>query len=180
MLQSQLDFAAQMVEEAKESGHPFPGYAAAEACLESAWGASGLATRDKDVFGLKEPSWWSGQVDDIKTEEVIKGVRETVDAKWPVFESYSQAFAARLHVLNSMPSIYGPALTSTSGPEFVRLVSAYWVVPGTFPDQTACPVFWFPSGEYQFDDTKIRWSTAPNRATQVLATYQSHVDVFGA
>ena len=175
----QLSFAQQMVSEAKLSGHPFPNYAAAEACLESGWGGSELAVKDKDVFGLKAPSWWTGQVDDIRTEEVIRGVQETVEAKWPVFVSYADAFSARLHVLNSMPSVYGAALSSNSGPEFVRLVSAYWVVPGTFADPIACPTFEFPSGIWQFDDTKTRWSTAPNRAAQVLATFQSHIDVFG-
>jgi flagellum-specific peptidoglycan hydrolase FlgJ len=95
----QIQFAKQMVSEAKNSGHPWPGYAAAEASLESAWDKSGLAVRDKDVFGLKAAEWWTGQVDNIITREVINGVSEMVMAKWPVFSSYADCFAARLKVL---------------------------------------------------------------------------------
>lgn len=178
---SETQFARQMVAEAKTSGHPFPGYAAAEAFLESAsyssiTGQSGLASRDKDVFGLKTPSWWTGQVDHIQTREVINGVSENVNASWPVFETYAQCFAARLKVIESLP-IYSEALGATSGPEFIRLVSARWSPLGTFPVTDAHPVFTFPSGDYQFASS--RWSTAPNRASSVLSTYDSHIEVFG-
>ena len=177
----ETQFAQQMVAEAKSSGHPFPGYAAAEAFLESAsyssiTGQSGLASRDKDVFGLKEPSWWTGQVDQIQTREVINGVSVMVNASWPVFETYAQCFAARLKVLDSLP-VYSEALSATTGPEFIRLVSASWGSVGSFPVSDSHPLFTFPSGTYQF--LSGRWSTAPNRASSVLSVYNSHPDIFG-
>jgi flagellum-specific peptidoglycan hydrolase FlgJ len=176
---AQTQFAQQMVDEATTSGHLFPGYAAAEACLESAWGASGLCIRDKDVFGLKAAEWWTGQVDDIITREVINGVSEMVTAKWPVFETYADAFSARLHTLNLLPSRYGEALAAKTGPEFVRLVSAAWFAPGTKTDLNLYPEFDFPSGRWQFNKDVYRWSTAPNRASEVLAVYNNHPDIFG-
>lgn len=176
--QSQIDFATQMVAEAKSSGHPWPGYAAAEAVLESAWGSSGLAVRDKDVFGLKTPSWWTGQTEEIDTREVLNGISVMVPAEWPIFPDYASAFAARLKVLQSMPSTYGEALGAQDGPEFVRLVSASWLTGDALPLSPAHPLFTFPSGTYQFKAG--RWSTAPNRASQVIATHDSHLEIFAA
>jgi hypothetical protein len=176
--QAQTDFATQMVQAAKDSGHPFPGYAAAECCLESGWGSSGLAINDLDVFGLKAPSWWTGQVQEIQTREVLNGVSVMVPAEWPVFPTYAAAFAARLTVLQSMPQTYGEALAAQDGPEFVRLVSASWLTGDAFPISPAHPTFDFPSGTYQF--AAGRWSTDPARAMSVIETYNSHVDIFGA
>jgi hypothetical protein len=168
-----------MVSEAKNSGHPWPGYAAAEASLESAWGKSGLAARDKDVFGLKAANWWDGQVDSIVTREVINGVSKMVMAKWPVFKTYADAFSARLHTLSLIPPRYGEALAAKTGPEFIRLVSAAWFDPGTEADLNLYPEFDFPSGRWQFNKDVYRWSTAPNRASEVLAVYNNHPDIFG-
>jgi flagellum-specific peptidoglycan hydrolase FlgJ len=175
-------FAQSLVSDAKSSGHPYPGYAAAEAFLESASynspdGKSGLAEHTNDVFGLKQPSWWTGQIFAEQTREVINGVSEMVAANWPAFETLSDAFNARLKTLQALPSIYGMALQATSGPEFVRLVSAAWVTSTTYPVSDAHPVFTFPSGVWQFDHG--RWSTAPNRASSVLLTYTTHVSIFG-
>lgn len=176
LTQAQSDFAAQMVQAAKDSSHPFPAYAAAECVLESGWGTSGLAVRDKDVFGLKEPSWWTGQVEEINTREVLNGVSVMVPAEWPVFPDYASAFAARLKVLQSMPSTYGEALAAEDGEEFIRLVSAVWVESGTLAVSESNPVFNFSSGLWQF--SKGRWSTDPSRATEVISTYNSHVGIF--
>jgi hypothetical protein len=182
LTQAETTFAQQLVSESKSSGHPFPGYAAAEAFLESASynspdGKSGLAEHTNDVFGLKQPSWWTGQIYAEQTREIINGVSEMVAANWPVFETLSDAFNARLKTLQALPSIYGLALQATSGPEFVRLVSASWVTSGTYPVSDAHPVFTFPSGVWQFDHG--RWSTAPNRASSVLSTYNTHISIFG-
>lgn len=181
MTQAETEFAKLMVSEAKKSGHPFPGYAAAEAFLESAsfksvTGQSGLAYRDKDVFGIKAPSWWVGKIDSIITREVINGVSEMVNAKWPVFETYADCFAARLKVLQSV-YIYQDSLEAKTGDEFVRLVSAGWVPEGTASYMSVRPLCAFPSGTYQF--VKGRWSTDPFRASKVLSTYSSHKDIFG-
>jgi hypothetical protein len=170
-----------MVSEAKTSDHPFPGYAAAEAFLESASyssvnGQSGLAYRDKDVFGLKQPGWWTGQVDEIQTREVLHGVSVMVSAKWPVFESYADCFSARIRVLKSLPNYYSEALEATTGEDFVRLVSASWVKQGTLNDTISHPVVTFPSGSWQFNTS--RWSTDPKRSLSVIQTYNAHKDVF--
>ena len=175
-------FAQQLVAEAKASGHPWPGYAAAEAFLESASyaapsGESGLALATNDVFGLKEPSWWQGQVYEEQTREVLNGISVMEPADWPEFPTLAAAFAARLTVLKSMPGTYGEALAAQDGAEFVRLVSAYWSPAAE--GETGPNIFTFPSGTYQFvNPPPCRWSTAPNRASEVLATYNSHPEIF--
>ena len=185
MTPSETQFAVQLVQEAKLSGHPFPGYAAAEAFLESAdWsssaGMSVLAENYHNIFGQKVSKWWTGKTVQIQTREVLNGVSVMVPATWPVFDSFAEAFAERLKLLHASPQYYAEALAASSGPEFVRLVSASWgtlnQVP--YPVGPAHPLFSFPSGQYQF--IAGRWSTAPNRASQVLATYNSHLEIFGA
>lgn len=168
---------------AKASGHPWPGYIAAAAFLESASyaspnGESGLAQHTDDILGIKRPSWWQGQVYDENTREVLDGVSEMEPADWPVFASFSDAFAASLTVLQSMPSTYGDALAAASGDEFIRMVSASWLTGDAFPISPAHPVFTFPSGTYQF--AAGRWSTDPGRASAVLSVYGGHPQIFAA
>ena len=176
-------FAQKLVAAAKASGHPWPGYIAAAAFLESAAyasadGESGLAEHTDDILGLKEPSWWKGQVYDENTREVLAGVSVMEPADWPVFPTLEAAFAAGYTVLKSMPSTYGEALAAHSGDEFIRLVSASWLAGDALPASTAHPVIHFPSGSYQFKAG--RWSTDPNRASSVLEVYDSHPNIFAA
>ena len=184
---AETTFAKQMVSEAVASGHPWPDYAAAEACLESfsyssPTGQSGLAQRDKDVFGLKAPEWWTGQIDTVQTREVLNGASVMVSAKWPVFETYADAFAARLHTLQNLPAYYAEALAATTGEDFVRLVSAKWGVGngpnGNFPlPMTAAhPIIIFPRGAFQF--LSARWSTDPTRAQQAIKIHDQHPEIF--
>ena len=175
-------FAVQMVAEAKTSGHPFPGYAAAEAFLESAnWqspnGMSGLAFNYHNIFGQKASRSWTGPTVQIQTREVLNGVDITVVATWPAYDSYAEAFADRLQLLHDAPTYYAEALSQTDGAEFVRTVSASWLTGDALPISPAHPVFTFPNGHtYQFNAG--RWSTAPNRALQVLQVYHGHPEVF--
>src|ERR1035437_3775128 len=141
-------FAQKMVAAAKSSGHPWAGYAAAEAVLESGWGTSELAQRDLDVFGLKAPLKWTGAVDHIQTEEVLHGHKVLVPAVWPVFASYADAFATRLAVLFTNPAIYGEALDATTGRDCIRLVSGYWHFATA---DSGANVFQFPSGLWEFE-----------------------------
>lgn len=111
---------------AVKSGHIFPDYAAAEACLESGWGKSELCVRTRDVFGLKVPSDWTGAVISMPTSEFKNGMLVGgVPAIWPVFDTYSQAFTERMKILETR-SDYAEALKAASGQEFIELVSQHW------------------------------------------------------
>lgn len=126
MLQdSQVSFARDMVLAARLAGHVWPRYAAAESCVESAWGSSELCRRALNVFGLKAPHDWQGAVISIPTREFFGGNWMTVDASWPIFESYTEAFRERMQVLRRV-SLYAAALAAATGAEFVELVSSHW------------------------------------------------------
>lgn len=122
---AQIQFAREMMIAAVKSGHIFPDYAAAEACLESGWGESKLCQRTKNVFGLKEPSDWQGALISMPTQEYLNGKWEEVPAKWPVFDTYSQAFEERMRILETRAA-YSEALKAASGEEFIDLVSQNW------------------------------------------------------
>jgi flagellum-specific peptidoglycan hydrolase FlgJ len=54
----------------------------AEAALESAWGASGLADRACNLFGVKADSSWHGGVLVLPTKEYVNHEWITINAKW--------------------------------------------------------------------------------------------------
>lgn len=170
---AQRSFAESVAEAAGKSIHPWPGYAAAEACLESSWGASRLVLEANNLFGLKEPHGWSGQSVNIPTNEVLHGVTVSVGASWPVFDTYAECFAERLKVLRSV-EIYMEALSAETGEEFIRLLSAAWRLPTSF--EVVSDIQKFTSGEYVFANS--RWSTDPLRAAKVIAIYKSHPEIF--
>jgi len=171
----QQQFAVQMVAQAKASGHIFPSYAAAEACLESAWGYSQLCQRTNDVFGMKAPNGWTGRTITMHTNEIIRGVAELEPATWPIFNSYMEAFVERMAILKRLP-LYASALQATSGEQYLREVSGHWLEVEGDSDGTVTNLFTFPDGKFQWVGS--RWSTDPKRASDVLATYQSHPEIF--
>ena len=127
----QLAFLRKAYSAALISGHIFPGVAAAEAALESAWGTSGLALKANNLFGLKKAQNWLGQTVSILTREYLSGKWITVPAQWPVFASWQECIAARMATLNRV-GVYADALKATTPEEFITRVSAHWA---TDPDR---------------------------------------------
>lgn len=123
---TQLDFLSRAYLGAKTSGHIFPGAAAAEAALESAWGTSKLCLVANNLFGLKKPSGWTGRTVEIDTREFLNGKSVIVPAVWPVYDSWAECFTERMKVLQRNPSIYGKALSAPTPEDFIREVSSRW------------------------------------------------------
>jgi hypothetical protein len=167
---AQVAFAQNVVAQAKLSSHPFPGYAAAEACLESAWGQSELCIQANNIFGLKVPTAWSGPTLTLPTHEIENGQVKEVEAVWPVFDSYLDAFQERLRVLQH--PMYAQALAANTGEMFVRDVSGVFE-PASAPGNNT---FRFSDGLYRW--VASRWSTDPARASKVLAIYNAHPQIF--
>lgn len=171
----QQQFAVEMVAQAKTSGHIFPAYAAAEACLESAWGYSRLCQQAKNIFGLKAPFGWTGKTITMHTTEVVRGVNVDEVAVWPIFESYADAFTERMAELKRLP-MYSSALQATSGVQYLREVSGHWLPFEGENEGTVTNLFTFPDGKFQWVGS--RWSTDPRRAFDVYETYLSHPEIF--
>lgn len=118
-------FLQKAYEAASAIGHIFPGAAAAECAVESAWGTSQLATKANNLFGLKKPEAWTGETISIPTREYLKGKWGTLDAVWPVFATWEECFRERMATLHRVAR-YGPALAAKTAKEFIALVSAQW------------------------------------------------------
>jgi len=111
-------------EAALQSGHIFPGAAAAECAIESAWGTSELA-KANNLFGLKKPQVWNGDVISLPTREFIDGKWITTSATWPVFASWADCMTERMNTLH-LVSRYAHALQAQTPEEFIALVSKEW------------------------------------------------------
>lgn len=60
----------------------------AQAALESAWGASRLATSANNLFGIKADSRWRGETMTLNTREFIRNQWVAVPAKWRKYPSW--------------------------------------------------------------------------------------------
>jgi flagellar protein FlgJ len=95
----------------------------AQAALESAWGASGLSVRGKNLFGIKADSSWHGPTVTMPTTEFINGQRVTVRAPFRAYSDWLgsiQDHAAFL-VANHR---YAPAFATTDGEAFAHAIAA--------------------------------------------------------
>ena len=133
------DFIAKAEEAAEAAGHPFPTDAACEAALESGYGASGLAKRANNLFGMKQhvhpvfgtlslpTKEWVGVEKD--TQDGVPDGWITVSANWVSYPDWSSCFADRLNTLQRMAPKYphyAAALAAMDGETFVREVSKTW------------------------------------------------------
>lgn len=108
---------------AKESGVP-ASFTVAQAALESGWGASGLAVRACNLFGVKADPAWKGETVEMPTKEYIDGKPVTVMAKWRKYPDFSASVADRAAFLRRNPR-YRLAFTGQrTGEEFARAIAA--------------------------------------------------------
>lgn len=128
---AQTDFLTKAYESAKQSGHIFPGAAAAEAALESGWGTSGLCLKANNLFGLKKPQAWTGPTISLPTREFINEKWITVMAVWPAFHSWVECMDERMNTLRRV-SRYAEALAAQTPEDFIIDVSIKWA---TDPDR---------------------------------------------
>lgn len=131
---------------ATNAEHVWPEYAACEAALESGFGRSGLATRDNNLFGMKQHKHPIYGTEVLPTREFENGEWETVDASWVKYPDLVTCFQDRMNTLRKLsqyPSYthYANALAATDGQQYVSEVSA-------------------------------KWSTDPNRGQKVLDIYK--------
>jgi flagellum-specific peptidoglycan hydrolase FlgJ len=96
---TRLDFLRELLtaaESAQRAGSPIhPQAATAHAANESAFGASGLAQRGKNLFGIKavgvKTPYWDGDTISMPTWEVIDGKNVTVDASFRAYNTWQES-----------------------------------------------------------------------------------------
>jgi flagellum-specific peptidoglycan hydrolase FlgJ len=145
------EFLLRAADAARAAGHIWPEYAACEAALESAWGASELALKANNLFGQKQfhPPYPGTGTISLPTREFLHGAWVRINAEWMSFPGWQACFRARMEVLERLAheyTAYAHALGAKNGETFIREVSAVW-------------------------------STGPRRAEEVLAIYARHGDL---
>ena len=74
----------------------------AQAILESGWGASGLAVRANNLFGIKAGTTWTGRVYSADTKECYDGKAfETVKAMFRAYSGWAESIADHSAVLTA-------------------------------------------------------------------------------
>lgn len=93
---------------ASEGSGLFPSLFMAQAILESSNskgipGASGLASKYNNHFGIKADKSWKGKVVDMQTREVVNGKDTVIKDGFRVYDSIQESFNDRVKFLKSNP-----------------------------------------------------------------------------
>jgi flagellum-specific peptidoglycan hydrolase FlgJ len=148
---NETEFLARACAAARAAGHVWPEFAACEAALESAWGASELAVKANNLFGQKQSHPPVGATLTLPTREFLRDTWVTVQAQWVRFADWNASFAERMRLLRSLSAEYphyADALAATTGEGYVAAVSK-------------------------------SWSTDPQRAEKILTLHRQHFGVAG-
>ena len=133
---------------ASTSGTAFPTMVACEAALESAWGKSGLAQEDNNLFGVKQHLHPEYPTANLPTKEFEKGEWTECIAHWVRYPDWASCFADRNKTLTRLAHVYphyANALSASTAENYIREVSK-------------------------------TWSTDPHRADKVLDIYHQYVN----
>ena len=109
--------------EAKKRGYLYPSAIIAQACLESAYGASLLGYKYHNYFGMKCGSKWGGKSVDLNTkEEYTPGNLTNITARFRVYNSMEEGVAGYFDFISS--SRYENLKTATSPKNYLELIKA--------------------------------------------------------
>ena len=101
-----------------------PEITVAQAALESNWGQSRLSQIANNYFGIKARN--GQQSVEMRTSEVIGGKTVTIRARFAKFASMEECFAARDHMILTLPC-YAEARACAADPEaFVFALAKRW------------------------------------------------------
>lgn len=139
----QIDFLVKAQAAAAKVSHPFPAMAACEAALESAFGASGLAKNDNNLFGMKQHAHAIYGTVTLPTREFLLGEWKTVTSQWVNYPDWASCFADRFATLQRLSNVYS---------HYKAALAA-------------------PNAETYIAEVSKTWSTDPQRANKVLAIY---------
>lgn len=95
----------------------------AQGALESSWGASQLATKAFNLFGVKADRAWKGPTVIMPTIEVIAGKRITVSAQWRSYSGWQACIDDHAAFLLGNPR-YRAAFNFADGIRFAGAIAA--------------------------------------------------------
>lgn len=94
----------------------------AQGALESGWGASELAMRGHNLFGIKADPSWQGATLSLPTYEFINGIRTPMQALWRVYPDWKSAIDDHASFLKGNPR-YAQAMMSRNAEAFVAAIA---------------------------------------------------------
>ncbi len=114
--------APKMQEEAKRRGYGIVSTAIAQACIESAWGLSGLA-KYHNYFGMKCGSSWTGKSVNMKTkEEYTVGTLTTIRDNFRAYDSVDEGVKGYYDFISK--SRYANLKTAKTPREYAEMLKA--------------------------------------------------------
>lgn len=112
-----------IVKYAKERGYKCASAAIAQACLESAYGLSSLASKYHNYFGLKCGSSWKGASVNMNTmEEYTAGTLTSISANFRAYDSMDAGVAGYYDFLNY--SRYSKVKAQTTPQSYLEAIKA--------------------------------------------------------
>lgn len=97
-------------------------FTVAEAALESAWGASLLATQGHNLFGVKADKAWTGDTLSIRTREFMTGAWVFVNALWRKYPDWLGSISDHAAFLMTNKR-YAAAFSTTNVTDFVTAIA---------------------------------------------------------
>ncbi len=96
----------------------------AEGALESAWGASQLAERGMNLFGVKADPSWKGPTIEMRTREYLHGAWEIVPAPWRQYSNWLECIDDHAKFLLQNPRYEDAFQHIANSEDFTRAVAA--------------------------------------------------------
>lgn len=111
-----------IVAEAKARGYKFPSAIIAQACLESAWGKSKLASKYFNYFGLKCGRAWNGASVNLSTMEEYTAGTLKITADFRVYASMSAGVAGYFDFISTKR--YSNLKNATTSLDYLQKIKA--------------------------------------------------------
>ena len=109
--------------ECKERGYKVASPIIAQACLESAYGASLLSSKYHNYFGMKTGSSWRGKSVNLKTkEEYTVGTLTTISDNFRVYDSMEEGVKGYFDFISTKR--YSNLRTASSPKEYLEMIKA--------------------------------------------------------
>lgn len=123
---SREDFISQFADivssEASLRGYKFPSAIIAQACVESAFGESVLASKYHNYFGMKCGSSWTGSSVNMKTHEEIKGSLISIKDNFRTYATMEDGIKGYFDFISK--SRYGNLKNATSSRDYLEKIKA--------------------------------------------------------
>ena len=164
---SQLEFIESLVPGARESYKKykiFPSLIIAQAIHESGWGKSGLATKGKNLFGIKAGSSWDGKTINMRTAEYKGNSKYYINDDFRKYNNFSESILDHGRFLNenSRYSKHGVFSVRTSSEQAKALQKAGYATDPNYAQKLINTIKSYDLTKYDDPDFSLRSSSISN------------------